>query len=299
MGDFKVFHFYFFRGIDFRKDYGKLGVLCASFPDIPVVAMTATASLSDVGKIQESLGLKKCKQVIGNPDRPNIFSKKVFRSGRDIDAIDSILRPIANELLTSKLNYPLTIIYLPLRWCGFAYKVFESILCHQQYYPEGALAIPENRLFAQFHAPQTEQMKVGILQQMSSPNCIVRVIFATVAIGMGVDIPNIRQIIHISPPCSVKQYFQETGRAGQDGKQAEAILYYNNRDIARNKVGMQNDMREFCLQDKECLRKELLKSLDYIYDQEKNPLHLCCSECEKACKCSKCLEQLIRDFQEL
>ena len=167
MGDFKVFHFYFFRGIDFRKDYGKLGVLCASFPDIPVVAMTATASLSDVGKIEESLGLKKCKQVIGKPDRPNIFYKKVFRSGRDIDAIDSILRPIANELLTSKLsNYPLTIIYLPLRWCGFAYKVFESILCHQQYYPEGALAIPENRSFAQFHAPQTEQMKVGILQQM-------------------------------------------------------------------------------------------------------------------------------------
>ena len=85
--------------------------------------MTATASLSDVGKIQESLGLKKCKQVIGNPDRPNIFYKKVFRSGRDIDAIDSILRPIANELLTSKLNYPSTIIYLPLRWCGFAYSV--------------------------------------------------------------------------------------------------------------------------------------------------------------------------------
>ena len=124
-------------------------------------------------------------------------------------------------------------------------------------------------MFAQFHAPQTEQMKVEILRQLCSPTSIVRVIFATVAIGMGVDIPNIRRIIHISPPYSVKQYFQETGRAGRDGKQADAILYYNNRDIARNKVDMQNDMREFCHQDKKCLRKELLKSLDYIYNKEK------------------------------
>ena len=227
---------------------------------------------------------------------PVFFIKRFFVRE---DAIESILRPIASELLTSKVNLPLTIIYLPLRWCGFAYRLFESILSHKQYYPEGALAVPENRMFAQFHAPQTEQMKVGILRQMCSSNSLVRVIFATVAIGMGVDIPNIRRIIHISPPCSVKQYFQETGRAGRDGKQADAILYYNNRDIARNKVEMQNDMREFCLQDKECLRKELLKSLDYIYDKEKNPLHLCCSACEKVCKCAKCFEQLIEDFQEL
>ena len=207
--------------------------------------MTATASSTDVEKIKESLGLKKCNYIIGNPDRANICYKKVFRSGMDIDAIQSILRPIANELLTSKLNFPLTIIYLPLRWCGFAYRLFESILCHKQYFPEGAHAIPDNRLFAQFHAPQTAEMKVGILRQMCSTNSIVRVVFATVAI--------------VSPPCSVKQYFQETGRAGRDGKPADAILYYNNRDIAKNKVAMQNSVREFCHQNKECLRKELRK----------------------------------------
>ena len=124
--------------------------------------------------------------------------------------------------------------------------LFQSILGQNQYYPEGAPAIPENRLFAQFHAPQTSQMKVQILKQMCSTNSIVRVVFATVAIGMGVDVPNIRQIVHVCPPCSVKQYFQETGRAGRDGEPADAILYYNNRDIAANRSIMQNDMREFC-----------------------------------------------------
>ena len=288
-----------FRGSEFRTDYGKLGVVCASFPDIPVLAMTATASVSDIGKIKQSVGLKRCKLVTSNPDRSNIFYRKVFRSGKDIDAVQSILKPIADQLFTSKQNFPLTVIYLPLRWCGFAYRLFQSILGQNQYYPEGAPAIPENRLFAQFHAPQTSQMKVQILQQMCSTNSIVRVIFATVAIGMGVDVPNIRQVIHVCPPCSVKQYFQETGRAGRDGKPADAILYYNNRDIATNRSIMQSDMREFCHATNDCLRKKLLKALDYDYNIVKEPLHLCCSVCEKACKCSECFEQILQDFEEL
>ena len=113
-------------------------------------------------------------------------------------------------------------------------------------------------------------MKVQILQQMCSTNSIVRVIFATFAIGMGVDVPNIRQVIHVCPPCSVKQYFQETGRAGRDGKPADAILYYNNRDIATNRSIMQSDMREFCHATNDCLRKKLLKALDYDYNIVKN-----------------------------
>ncbi|CAB3996160.1 Hypothetical predicted protein [Paramuricea clavata] len=58
-------------GSDFRQDK-RLGVLCALFPDIPVLAMTATASRIDIQCIQDSLGLKKCKSIIGNPDRKNI-----------------------------------------------------------------------------------------------------------------------------------------------------------------------------------------------------------------------------------
>ena len=61
--------------------------------------------------------------------------------------------------------------------------------------------------------------------------------------ALGVDIPSIRQVIHIGPPCSLKAYFQETGRAGRDGKPAQAILYYNNRDIGKNRTGMQYEMK--------------------------------------------------------
>ena len=278
-----------FRGSDFRKDYSRLGVLCALFSDVPVLAMTATASRADIQCIQDSLGLKKCKHIIGNPNRKNIFYKKVFRSGKDMDSLQAILIPIARALLEQNIDYPITIVYIPLRLCGFAYKLFEHVLGAAQYFPLGSPSIPANRLFAQFHAPQTKEMKEEILKQLCSGRSVVRVLFATVAIGMGVDIPNIRQVIHVGPPCTVKAYLQETGRAGRDGKPSMACLYYNNRDIAKNRVGMEDNMRNFCSSDEKCLRKLMLKSLDYEQDVVTKPLHLCCDVCERQCKCFTCL----------
>ena len=278
------------RGNDFRKDYGKLGVLCAMFPDIPVMAMTATASSTDMKLIQNSLGLKKCKVVVGNPDRRNIYYEKVVRHGKDYDAVQAILMPIAKGLLEAKIKYPLTIIYISLKLCGFAYKLFEHVLGNEQYFPVGSSQVPSNRLFAQFHAPQTKQMKDEILVQLCSQESIIRVVFATVAMGMGVDISGIRKVIHFGPPCTVKAYFQETGHAGRDGKPASAVLYYNNRDINKKRVGMLDDMRDFCSnKQNKCLRSMLLKALDFELEKPMEPQHLCCSECKPKCECSECL----------
>ena len=283
------------RGSDFRKDYGKLGVLCALYPEVPVLAMTATASQADMKAIQDSLCLKKCIVVVANPDRVNISYTKLFRHGQDVDAIKAILVPVANGLLQLKIEYPLTIVYIPLKLCGFAYKLFEHVLGDKQYYPPGSFKIPANRMFAQFHAAQTNQMKDEILKQLCSRESIIRVVFATIAIGMGVDIPDIRQIIHVAPPCTVKAYFQETGRAGRDGKPSSACLYYNNRDIGKNRVGMQDDMCEYCISNDMCLRKLLLKSLNFKQDIIITPLHNCCSVCKVQCECLECLTNILMD----
>ena len=100
-------------------------MLCALFPDVPVLAMTATASKNDIQYNRDSLGLKKFKCIIGNPDRRNIFYQKIFQTGNDAEAIRSILMPIATGLLNKKIGYPITIVYVPLRLCGFSYKLFE------------------------------------------------------------------------------------------------------------------------------------------------------------------------------
>ena len=111
---------------------------------------------------------------------------------------------------------------------------------------------PENRLFTQDHALQTKAMKDLILKELSSPSSIVLVVFPTVTMGMGVDIPTIRNIIHVGPPCTIREYFQETGQAGRDTRQSFALLYYNNRDIVKNREGMSNDIHQFCCQEDSC-----------------------------------------------
>ena len=67
-------------------------------------------------------------------------------------------------------------------------------------------------------------MKDQILKELALPTSKVGVIFATIAMGMGVDIPSIRHIIHVGPPRTIREYFQETGRAGRDGQSSTAVL---------------------------------------------------------------------------
>ncbi|KAL9977382.1 hypothetical protein ACROYT_G014775 [Oculina patagonica] len=162
---------------DFRKDYSRLAIFCATFPNVPVVALTATASKSD--------------------------------------------------------------------WCGFSFKYVEKQLGNEQYYPQTTEALPENRLFAQFHAPQTRALEDQILSELASPESNVRVIFATVAMGMGV-----------SRNTSRKQ--EEQAEMGNQ----PLLCYFNNSDISKNKAGMSKDIRTFCRLGNECLRKILFKCLD-------------------------------------
>ena len=72
-------------------DYGDLSVLCATFSNVPVLAMTATANKSDREDIKKSLGLKNCYEIVGNPDRRNVMYEKHFRAGADIDSLMDML----------------------------------------------------------------------------------------------------------------------------------------------------------------------------------------------------------------
>ena len=82
----------------------------------------------DFMKIKDSLNLKNFLEVIGNPNRPNIFYEKVFQKDDDIDFYEQLLNPIMHGLKESTTAFPLTILYLPLKWCRFSFNFFEKQL---------------------------------------------------------------------------------------------------------------------------------------------------------------------------
>ncbi|CAB4040622.1 Hypothetical predicted protein, partial [Paramuricea clavata] len=231
-------------GLDFRKDYSDLAMLYATFPTVPVVALTATASKADVILIKESLNLKK----------PNFYTTLQL-------------------ICIKRIGLSLTILYLPLKWCGYAFKYLAKHLDKELYCPLDAEAKPENKLFAQFHSPQTSAMKNQILTELSSPLSKLRVVFATVALEMGNDMPCKRHSIHVGPPLTIREYFQETGRAGRDRKRLTAVLYYNKRDIAMSRPGTINSIREYCKLEDSCLRTLLLGCLIDAHDVMKDNPH--------------------------
>ncbi|KXJ17884.1 Werner syndrome ATP-dependent helicase [Exaiptasia diaphana] len=192
--------------------------------------------------IVEGLHLEKPHIVVADLDRENIFIHKETRkpSSTGLQSFENILLPVAEELKKQLTSYPLTFIFLPLKYCGYAYRLFSHVLGNASYYPLSASKVPENCLFGQYHAPQTTEMKDQLLSQLTgnATDQTTRVVFATIALGIGVNIPNVRQVIHIGAPRNLEAYFKEVGRAGRDGKPAKAMLYYNGNDIARNKPGM-------------------------------------------------------------
>lgn len=249
----------------------------AFFPDIPFLALTATAPPAMLTSLKQSLSLNSsCKVISANPNRMNIYFDKNVRmsSHHGFRSYEQILLPIANELAIQREKYPMTIIYLKLKYCGYAFGLFERVLQDQQFV--GDETDPSARLFAQFHAPQTTRMKKSIIAEIKKEDSCVRVLFATSALGMGVNAPYVEHVVHITPPSNLESYVQETGRAGRTGTPSRATLYFNNSDIAANKEHIQEPMKVYCKSQVTCLRKLILQHLGFpLVKQER-----CCCICD-------------------
>ena len=144
-----LFSFHFVRGEEFRREFKDLSSVKAFFPNVPVRALTATAVLHLLKRLKKSLGLKaNCKVVNANPNRVNIYlDKKVQISTHyGIASYDQILLPIAHDLAIQCEKYPMTIIYLKLKYCGYAYNLFERVLGDRQFV--GETRDPVGGLFA-------------------------------------------------------------------------------------------------------------------------------------------------------
>lgn len=198
-------------GYDFRPSYLDIATIRTLVPDVPVLALTATATPAVVDDIQDKLR---------RPDDDGKGKFSVFSMSFERKNLSYIVRETADKRfeLTEILRQSTSSAIVYVRSRRHARELSE-LLCQ-----EG--------ISATFYHAGLEPVEKD-LRQTGWQSDDIRVIVATNAFGMGIDKPDVRTVVHYDCPDSIEAYFQEAGRAGRDGKPAEAILLYGQQDIGK------------------------------------------------------------------
>ncbi len=194
-------------GYDFRPSYLEIADVRKDFPDIPILALTATATPAVVDDIQEQLQFRE---------------KRVFRMSFERKNLAYVVRSADNK--------EEQLIHILKNVKGSAIVYARS----RQHTKDYARLLTEAGMKATFFHAGLESVEKD-QRQRAWQRDEVRIMVATNAFGMGIDKPDVRIVIHMDCPSSIEAYFQEAGRAGRDGKKSFAVLLYNNNDIVKLK----------------------------------------------------------------
>ncbi|KAE9407730.1 ATP-dependent DNA helicase [Gymnopus androsaceus JB14] len=263
-------------GHDFREAYQCLGLLRETYPNVPIMALTATANQVMVDDIRNRLKLKNCA----------FFTQSFNRKTKIIEDIINFIN--------SKHRGETGIIYCLGR--DKCERVADALR-------------RKNMKAKHFHAQMSTSDKEQVLEEWQSDR--IQVVVATVAFGMGIDKPNVRFVIHHDLPKSLDGYYQETGRAGRDQKPADCVLFYAYRDYkaivrminnprngdpkelaspeARKRQELQAKIvMEYCLNVSDCRRVQLLQFFGEKFDRR---------HCRQFCdNCSHSVDMIEQDL---
>ena len=258
-------------GHDFRPDYKLLGEVRQQFRGVPVMALTATATENVKVDVIHNLGIQGCEVLTQSFNRPNL-TYEVQRKGKAKDVLESMAKLIKD----SYRNQSGIIYCLSRQNCEtIAEKLRKEYRIKAQHY----------------HAGMDPQAKGRVQQEWQAGEH--KVIVATIAFGMGIDKPDVRFVIHHTIPKSLEGYYQETGRAGRDGKRSGCYLYYGYQDTSALKRmiddgegsweqrdrqrEMLRNVIQFCENRSDCRRVQILGYFNEPFNPE--DCNLACDNC--------------------
>ena len=190
-------------GHEFRPEYREISLLRDNYPQVPILALTATATPRTIEDIQTNLNFKKENCIRGNFQRENL-NYLVFNDNDKISRAIEIIKKYNDTGL----------IYVSTRKNAIIYA--EELKKH-------------NLSVAEYHAGLSNYERRQ--RQEAWQKGELKVMVATKAFGMGIDKQDVRFVIHLDLPSSIEEYYQEVGRVGRDGKEAHAILYWSEKDV--------------------------------------------------------------------